>query len=141
MANKKSKKRIFNGVSYHELQRANSKKRKELTKEDKKFLKDNHFRNIGWGSVINLHQKIEEFLDSYKLNELTLEELFLEADRIGNKYLDSQEIEEFNQRLAKEVNEVAEEIDKYFPDTEIEVIDFSGRSNYKSQRKRRSSKR
>ena len=128
-------------MSYHEVQRANSKNRKELSKEDKKFLKENCLRNTGWDNVINLYEKIEVFLDSYKLNELTLEDLFLEADRIGNKYLNSQEIEEFNQRLAREVNGVAEEIDRQFPDTEIEVIDFSARSNYKSQKKRRSTKR
>jgi len=57
--------------------------------------------------------------------DLTLEELFLEADRIGNKYLTEEEIQDFHQKLAKELNEIAEEIDKQFPDTEIEVIDFS----------------
>ncbi|MEH2229503.1 MAG: hypothetical protein V7K71_07620 [Nostoc sp.] len=43
---------------------------------------------------------------------MTLEELFIDADRIGNRYLTNQEINEYNQRLSKEVNEVAEEIDK-----------------------------
>ncbi|MBH8574779.1 hypothetical protein I8752_17470 [Nostocaceae cyanobacterium CENA369] len=80
---------------------------------------------------MNLYQKIEELLDKYQLEDLTLEELFLEADRIGNKYLTSQEIEEFNQRLSREVNDISEEIDKQFPDTEIEFIDFSKNSQAK----------
>lgn len=135
MANKKSKIRKFNGMSYHQVQRANSKQRSKLYKEDCKWLKDNGYRNIGWDKVINLYLKIEEFLDKYQLDNLTLEELFLESDRIGNKYLSSQEIKEFNQRLSKEVNEVAEEIDKQFPDSESEFIDFSEKRNYKSQKK------
>ncbi|PSB21377.1 hypothetical protein C7B76_05295 [filamentous cyanobacterium CCP2] len=72
-----------------------------------------------------MYQKIEAFLDKYEFAELELEELFLEADRIGNKYQTDQERAEFNQKLAKEVSEIAEEIDKQFPDTEVEVIDFS----------------
>jgi len=133
MANKKSKK--FNGMSYREVQRANSKNRSKLHKEDQNWLKDNGYRNVGWNNVVNLHQKIEDFLDKYRLDDLTLEELFLEADRIGNKYLTNQEIEEFNQRLSKEVNEVSEEIDKQFPDTEIEIIDFSDKTNNMSRNK------
>ncbi|RCJ25815.1 hypothetical protein A6S26_15205 [Nostoc sp. ATCC 43529] len=74
---------------------------------------------------MNLYQKIEDFLLKYPLAELTLEELFLESDRIGNKYLTSQEIQHFHQNLSREVNEIAEEIDKQFPDTEVEFIDFS----------------
>jgi len=73
-------------------------------------------------------------LDKYRLKDLTIEELFLEADRIGNKYLTSQEIEEFNQRLSKEVEKINDEIDKQFPDTEIEIIDFSGKTNNSSRK-------
>jgi hypothetical protein len=136
MANKKSQTRKFNGMSYHQGQRANSKKRTKLYKEDRKWLKDNDYKNIGWEQVIKLFQKIEEFIDKYQLEDLTLEELFLEADCIGNKYLSSQEIEEFNQRLSQEVNEVAEEIDKQFPASELEIIDFSEKTNYKYRKKR-----
>ncbi|QHG20015.1 hypothetical protein A6V25_13065 [Nostoc sp. ATCC 53789] len=77
---------------------------------------------------MRLYHKIKEFLDKYQFDDLTLEELFLEADRIGNKYLTSQEIQETNYNLAKEVNEIAEEIDKQYPDTEIEIIDFSNKT-------------
>ena len=58
MANKKSQTRKFNGMSYHQVQRANSKKRTKLYKEERKWLKDNGYRNICCDKVINLFQKI-----------------------------------------------------------------------------------
>ncbi|MFM6845931.1 MAG: hypothetical protein ACKPKS_19455 [Dolichospermum sp.] len=72
----------------------------------------------------------------YQVEDLTLEELFLEADRIGNKYLTEEEIQDFNQKLAKELNEISEEIDKQFPQTEIEIIDFSQNTKSKPAKKR-----
>ena len=135
MANKNGNKINFNGMSYREVQKINSEKRIYLKKEDQKWLKDNGYRNVGWNNLINLYQKTEEFLDKYPLKDLTLEDLFLEADSIGNKYLSPQELEEFNHKLSKEVNDIAEEIDKQFPNTEIEVIDFSNRTNHSSRRK------
>lgn len=122
-------------MSYREVQKNNSEKRISLKKEDQKWLKDNGYRNVGWNNLINLYRKTEEFLDKYPLKDLTLEDLFLEADRIGNKYLTSQELEEFNHKLSKEVNDIAEEIDKQFPNTEIEVIDFSNNTNHSSRKK------
>lgn len=133
MANQK---RNFNGMSYREAQRVNSNNKSRLQKEDQKWLKANGYKNVGWDSVIHLHQKIKEFLDKYSLEELTLEELFLEVDRIGNKYLASQEIEEFNQILSKELNEIAEEIDRQFLDTEIEAVDFGDGTNKKPRKNR-----
>lgn len=134
MDTKKTKKTTFNGMSYREVQRVNSKNRNKLLKEDKNWLKENGYKNVGWNNVISLHQKIEEFLDKYIIKDLSLEELFLEADRIGNKYLSNQEIEAFNQKLAKEVNEIAEEIDRQFPDTIVEIIDFREERNKRSQK-------
>ena len=133
MANQK---RNFNGMSYREAQRVNSNNKSRLQKEDQKWLKANGYKNVGWDSIIHLHQKIKEFLDKYSLEELTLEELFLEVDRIGNKYLASQEIEEFNQILSKELNEIAEEIDRQFLDTEIEAVDFGDGTNKKPRKNR-----
>jgi hypothetical protein len=135
MNNKKPEKRNFNGMSYVELQRTNSQNRTRIRKEEINWLKDNFYKNIGWSNVINLYEKITEFLDKYKLDDLSLEELFLEADRIGNKYLTPQEIENFNQKLSQEVNAIAEEVDKQFPDTEIEFIDFSMKPNSRTQNK------
>ncbi|MEH2009786.1 hypothetical protein [Nostoc sp.] len=135
MNNPKSKKRNFRGISYRVVQLANSKNRNKLHKKDQTWLKEEFYKNIGWENVIKLYQKVEEFIDNYQLEELTLEELFIEADRIGNKYFTNQEIKEYNQSLSREVNEVAEEIDKQFPDTEMEFIDFSKNKNIKSQNK------
>lgn len=50
---------------------------------------------------------------------MSLEELFLEADRIGNKYSIYQKKEEFNQQLAKEIAEISELTDQQFPDVEL----------------------
>lgn len=125
MASKKSQKTNFNGMSYGELQRANSENRNKLKKEDQKWLKDNGYKNVGWDNVITFYRKVEELLDKFRFEDMNLEELFLEADRIGNKYLSSEEIKEFDQQLSKEVTEIGEMVDKQFPDTEIEVIDFS----------------
>ncbi len=136
MASKKSQKRDFNGMSYGEVQRANSENRSKLKKEDQKWLKDNGHKNVGWNNVITLYRKVEELLDKSRFEDMSLEELFLEADRIGNKYLTSEEIKEFNQQLSKEVAELGELVDKQFPDTEIEVIDFSQKTAQKPQKKR-----
>jgi C-terminal processing protease CtpA/Prc len=123
------KKRNFIGMSYHEIQRANSINKNKLSKKDRKWLKDNDYKNLGWDRVIALYQKIEELLQQEQFKDLTLEELFLEADRIGNKYLTKEEIAEFNQKLSKEVSEIEKEIDRQFPDTEVEVIDFGNPTN------------
>lgn len=131
-----SQKRSFDGMSYREVQRANSNNRSKLQKEDQKWLKDNSYKNVGWNSVITLYQKTKEFLDKYLLEDLTLEDLYLEADRIGNKYLTSHEIEESNRALSKELTEIAEEIDRQFPDTEVEAIDFSNKIDKKTRKSR-----
>lgn len=124
MAAKKSA-RTFNGLSYREAQQANSGKRQQLHRADQQWLKSNGYKNVGWEQVIVLAQKIAEFLEKYQLEDLTLEDLFLEADRIGNKYQTPAEIADFNQQLAQQVNEISELVDQQFPDTEVEVIDFS----------------
>lgn len=125
MANQKRQKRTFNGMSYGEVQRLNSDNRRKLNREDQAWLKTNGYRNVGWEQVIRLYQKLEELLEPSQFDDMSLEELFLEADRIGNKYLTSEEIQTFNQQLSQEVNEIAELVDQQFPDTEMEVIDFS----------------
>jgi hypothetical protein len=135
MAVRKSLKKHFNGMSYGEVQQANSKNRPQLTKEEQKLLKERGYKNVGWENVINLYRKIEEFLGKSQFVEMNLEELFLEADRIGNKYLTSQEIGEFNQQLSQEVTEIGEIIDRQFPDTEIEIIDYSKQVQKKIQKK------
>ena len=131
-----SRAKQFNGFSYREVQQSNTERRPLLPKNNQQWLKANGYKNLGWDNVIRLYQKISEFLDGIIPEDPTLEELFLQADRIGNKYLSDQEIAEFNQKLAKEVGEISELIDIQFPDTEIEIIDFSNR-NLKFHKKRR----
>ncbi|MEH1897459.1 MAG: hypothetical protein V7K94_19555 [Nostoc sp.] len=139
MTDRKSKKIIFNGMSYRDTQHVNSKNRNKLKQEDIRWLKTEDYKNVGWNNVIILYHKIKDFLEKYEFDDLTLEELFLESDRIGNKYLTTQEIQETNHKLSKEVNEIAEEIDKQFPDTEIEFIDFSNKTK-KTYRKQNNQK-
>jgi hypothetical protein len=134
---KQNNKKTFQGMNYRQVQKNNSKKRLELQPEEQKWLKNNHYKNIGWNNVINLFNKIKEFLDADKIEDLTLEELFLEADRIGNKYLSNQEIREFEDTLAQQVNQIAVMIDEQFPDSEIEIIDFSSKNNKKRKIKGR----
>ncbi|NJN86611.1 MAG: hypothetical protein HC881_10245 [Leptolyngbyaceae cyanobacterium SL_7_1] len=82
---------------------------------------------------MSLYQKIGEFVDSYQFKDLSLEELFLEADRIGNKYLTDEEREAFNQEFNQEVSEISTQIDRQFPDTEMEVVDFGNKPDRKSR--------
>ncbi|MBW4467624.1 MAG: hypothetical protein KME07_19525 [Pegethrix bostrychoides GSE-TBD4-15B] len=131
-----SRAKQFNGFSYRALQQSNSKQRRLLSKTEQQWLKANGYKNLGWSNVIQLHQKISEFQNQTPPDDPTLEELFLQADRVGNKYLGDSEIAEFNQKLAQEVSEVSELIDQQFPDTEVEIIDFS-HSQPKTQKKRR----
>jgi len=135
MASRKSRKRTFNGMSYGQIQSYNSNNRKKLKRDDQKWLKDNGYKNVGWDQVVRLYQKIEEILDKGRFEEMSLEELFLEADRIGNKYLEPKELEEFNQQFAEEVHGIEELIEQQFPDTEAEMIDFSNVAGKKTQRK------
>ena len=132
MANKKQK-RLFCGMSYCEVQRSNSDRRSKLPTKDQKCLKVQGYKNIGWDNVVNLYQKINDLLSQPDPDEETLEDLFIQADRIGNKYQTPEEIAAFHQQLSVEVNDVANEIDRQFPDSQVEFIDYSKPANYKSK--------
>jgi hypothetical protein len=134
---RRSKARKFNGMIYAVVQASNTKKREALSREDWQFLKDNNYKNVGWQDVIRLYQAIEAFFQRHQLDDLSLGDLFLEVDRIGNKYLSSQEVADFNNKLAAEVAAIAEKIDQQFPDTESEVIDFSSKIDMRSTKKRK----
>jgi hypothetical protein len=135
MATRKSLKREFKGMGYGELQRANSSNRGNLPQQQQKWLKANGYKNVGWDNVIVLYHKLEELLDS-PYQDMSLEELFLEAERIGNKYQTPTEISEFNQQLAQEVAEIADLVDQQFPDHEVEAIDFSQKTAKQPQKHR-----
>jgi hypothetical protein len=135
MVKQKGQKRSFQGMNYPEVQRANSNHRALLRKEDQQWLKTNGYRNVGWDNVIRLYQKIAELLEQYRLEEVSLEELFLEADRIGQQYQTPEEVEAFNQQYAAAVSEIEGAIDQHFPDTVVEIIDF-GKKTRPSARQR-----
>ncbi|NEQ25614.1 MAG: hypothetical protein F6K28_42450, partial [Microcoleus sp. SIO2G3] len=73
----KRQRRQFNGMSYREVQRANSQNRKKLHKPDQKQLKTEGYKNMGWENIIRLYQRIEEFFDRYQYEDLSLDQLFL----------------------------------------------------------------
>ena len=139
MASRKHQSRTFSGMGYHEAQRSNSIRRSKLPKTNQIWLKENGYKNVGWDDVIRLYQKINELLAQPDADdEPTLEELFLDADRIGQKYQTREEIEVFNQQLAAEVSAISDLIDQQFPETEVEVIDYSQttRSQVKTRQSR-----
>ena len=125
MASIKNKARTFNKMKYHQVQRKNSRNRKLLAKEQQRFLKDNGYRNLGWENVINLFNQIQDIQQTESIKNLSLEELFIEADRIGNKYCDSKENNRRNLKISQELNEIADIIDAQFADRTAEVIDYS----------------
>lgn len=127
MVEKTTRKRLFDGMGYRELQRSNTQRKKLLSKSDQDWLRKHHYKNVGWEKVIQLHQKISALLDSYKEEDASLEDLFLEADRIGNKYQTVDEINTFHQVLGETIESIAQKVDQYFPNEEPEIIDF--RSN------------
>ena len=124
MAKSKNKVRTFEGMKYRKVQRKNSRNRILLPKEQQKWLKENGYRNIGWNNVISLFEKIKEIQQQEYIKSLSLEELFLEADRIGNKYLERQEIDKRNLAVAKELEQIDNLFNEQFPDC-IEIIDYA----------------
>ncbi len=138
MASKKKPARTFNGMTYREVQRHNSTQRNQLPKVEQKQIKQAGLRNVGWQNVIDLHNHLETL--QAKLNDElpSLETLFLEADRIGNKYQTEAERQAFTQKMAAVSTEMSELIDQQFPDTEAEIISFKGKqkTNRRSKKKR-----
>jgi hypothetical protein len=116
--------KLFQSMTYHQVQRLNSQSRLTLRKDDQIWLKQQGFRNVGWSNVINLYENISTILERYDKELPELDELFIEADRIGNKYLDPDEIQEYQSKLAAQNHLFEQQIDQRFPDTEIEIIDF-----------------
>lgn len=121
----KKKKITFEGMTYRKVKPKKSRDREGLTKENQQWLKNNNYCNIGGNNVISLFKKIKDLQEQEIIKKSSLEELFFEADRIGNKYLTSKEINQRNLRIAQELNEIADLIDSQFPDNTVEAIDYS----------------
>lgn len=120
----KQPRRQYNGMSYRALQAHNRASRAELSNSDQIKLRQEGLKNTGWENVIRLHDAIERLQALRYLKDLSLGELFLEADRTGDKYLSSAEQEESQRKLAIAANRVDEVIDHIFPDNQVEVIDY-----------------
>ncbi|NJL88021.1 MAG: hypothetical protein HC886_21900 [Leptolyngbyaceae cyanobacterium SM1_1_3] len=116
--------RKFNGRGYRQVQRSNSERRSQLPKADQTWLKQKGYKNVGWDSVVKLYQKIEQLLAHIADDEPTLEDLFLQADRIGKRYQSDEEIQAFDQQLAQEVNAISEIVDRQFPEEDSESVDY-----------------
>ncbi len=83
--------------------------------------------------ITELQQQVQQHRDradglAKQVEELnTNNQLFVKADRIGNKYQSPAEIMEFEQNFTAISQEIEIEIDRSFPDTVVEIIDFSKR--------------
>lgn len=131
---RKTSPRQYQNQTYSQLQSANKQGRSELRRSDQHWLKTNGYKNVGWDKAIALCKKIADFKSQYDGEDDSLEDLFLEADRIGNKYQTPEEITAFQAALAAEVSAIADLVDEQFPDTEMEIIDY-GTKPRPSQRK------
>lgn len=136
----KKKKRLFSGMDYRQVQRDNSNRRGQMPKIVQASLKTQGYKNVGWDNVTALYQKLNELSLQPDPNEDTLEDLFLKADRVGSKYQTREEVDEFNRKLAAAVGEIADIVDRQFPEPEVEFVDYSRKATQPkptAQRKRR----
>ena len=121
MASKKE----FNGMGYRQVQRSNSDSKAKITSDEIQLLKNSGYKNVGWEKVTQLYLKLPDMLTSPYRENWSLDELFLEADRIGRKYQSVDEIATFEKQFMMLSQEIDEEVERHFPDTEVEIIDFS----------------
>ena len=120
------KKRNFQGMSYREVQKWNSENRKKLSPQQRQKLKEEAYRNVGWQSVISLYLTLDALINPDPEPDLSLEELFLEAARIGDKYQTDADRANFQQLYNPELAEIHALIEEQFPEPEIiEFIDYS----------------
>jgi hypothetical protein len=110
MASKKE----FNGMGYRQVQRSNSDNKAKITSEEIQLLKNSGYKNVGWEKVTQLYLKIQAMLTSPYLENWSLDELFLEADRIGRKYQSADEIAIFDKQFTMLSQEIDDEIDRHF---------------------------
>jgi hypothetical protein len=127
--------RIYKDCTYRSLQRTNSVERAKLSKFQQSTLASNGFQNIGWDHIIKLH---EELIKINLAQNTTLEDLFLNADRIANKYQSAEEISEFNQKMSESAARISDLIDSQFPpEDKVEFIDFGTKTTSNAQNKGR----
>lgn len=125
---KTTSKKLYKGMSYRKLQRWNKEHRSLLEKKHQIWLKQNSYQNIGWDRVIKLHEKILGLKRETEIHNMSLEELFLESDRIGEKYQTSQEKKDFQEKFQHIIESISIVAEKIFPDDEVEFVDFGNLS-------------
>ena len=121
------KKKLYQNKSYRDLQVENKINRNALSKNQQHQLKIEGYKNIGWAKVIQLCEKLQQINLLKSVEDVTLEELFIDADRIGNKYQTKKEIRDFQERLNQVHQQIADSVDKLFPDNDVEIFDFTGK--------------
>lgn len=121
----KRNRRTFEGLNYQQTQRHNRDRREQLSRAIQAELKASGYRNVGWDNVIRLYQHLDERFRQQQIDDMSLEDLFLEADRIGNKYLTAEEQESNRRLLAAETSQIAPLIDQHFPDNTTEMVSFA----------------
>ena len=122
------KKRNFLGMSYRDVQKLNSENRKKLSPQQQQKLKAEGYRNTGWESVISLYLTLDALInpDPKPESDSSLEELFLAAARIGDKYQTDEDRANFQKVYNQEIAEIYALIEEQFPEPEtIEFIDYS----------------
>lgn len=107
----------YNGKNYRELQSHNKKQRQGLSPPEQQQLKKEGYKNLGWKNVIALWEKLQEIQLLKEVEETTLESLFIDATRIGRKYLTDKEMNDFYQELAQVNQEISDQIDEIFSDS------------------------
>lgn len=121
-------KRTFLGMSYREVQKWNSEQRKKCDRLQQQQLKQLGHRNVGWESVVGLYLALEALINPAPEPEsdLSLEELFLEASRIGDKYQTDADRAKFKEEFDREIAEINAIIEEQFPQPQtVEFIDYS----------------
>jgi hypothetical protein len=119
------KKQKFQGMGYREVQKSNSENWKKLDRQQQKALKEKGHRNIGWLFVTRLYLGIEDLNQDLHTDDTTLEELFLNASWIGDKYQTNEDKLAFRKALDQAIEETQILIDEHFPGGDIQMIDYS----------------
>jgi hypothetical protein len=127
--------RVYKDFTYRSLQKNNSVERAKLSKAQQSALASNGLQNVGWDHIIKLR---EELIKISLAQNTTLEDLFINADRIANKYQSAEEISEFNQKMSESAARISDLIDSQFPPGDkVEFIDFGTKTTSNAQNKGR----
>jgi hypothetical protein len=120
-------KRTYRDLDYPALQAQNSQQRAQLSLEQRRHLQQQGYKNVGWEKVIALAERLEQLRMPGEFADWSLDELFLEAERVGDRYQTPDEIARHRDQMAVETAAIEALIEQQFPDPDPEVIDFAHR--------------